>query len=631
MSSKSIQFKFVFFFCINCLRFSVWPFSFVFNANISTLPLLYFIKSCLFFCFFSVYQGRTGAGRADRGRGMIPGELTRGGFRRHDRGDEPEKVIAPPSELVTPIMKQPMSVGLEGIPIKLITNFVPLKTSFEKVYHYDLNVSFVPNARDRAPPRPDAEPNVNEERFLQRHAKTILDKFYEENKDVFLGQQAFIFDGFKNLFSTQLLRMNRSIVKLTTVVIDNKPKEFRVKLELVDTVDMGVVKRFLNHQEDELPTKVLTIIDVLFKHVSQKYFQPFQRKLYDCEYTPVSSKNGLVDFVKGFGVSTRITEVGLAVNTHLATSCVVSKKFRTLNQLVSKLIGCRPDEVHFDAKFSRKINNLVKHLKVYTEHTGTKHYHTIERVVSETPRTKMFTSVDHLTKKERTLSVHTYFKEQYKIDVLEMPLVKMTGKFGRMIPMELCLLMPNQFLANHKTDASIQAELLRQSTVNPEVYFSRASTNMTKINYMEQDGFNLKFGVDISKNFVQLEGRVLKAPELNPPGPRDKFHQVAGAGKPIDLVAFCLDPMRPDHEFRAFNRKLIAAAESFGMRINLITQRSLQLATARDLENLFSNIKANVPNVDFVLTVIPERGEYSTIRICLSSNSSFVSRLPFWA
>lgn len=122
--------------------------------------------------------------------------------------------------------------------------------------------------------------------------------------------------------------------------------------------------------------------------------------------------------------------------------------------------------------------------------------------------------------------------------------------------------------------------------------------------------------MNVSKNVVQPQGRVLQAPQLNPSGHKDKLDQVAtGNGRPIVLVSLCLDVDCPDHQFYEFNRKLIATAQTFGMQINLSLEQFIKLRKHNDLTKVLDEIRSTVTDVDLVLTVIPKRGEYSTIRI----------------
>src|SRR5699024_6885645 len=77
--------------------------------------------------------------------------------------------------------------------------------------------------------------------------------------------------------------------------------------------------------------------------------------------------------------------------------------------------------------------------------------------------------------KERLTSIAEYFRAEYGIVCLELPLIKTLGTHFHYIPLELAILQGTTFLANSKLNSAVQKELLTRSTLKPNVYFARTT------------------------------------------------------------------------------------------------------------------------------------------------------------
>src|SRR5699024_5567229 len=114
------------------------------------------------------------------------------------------------------------------------------------------------------------------------------------------------------------------------------------------------------------------------------------------------------------------------------------------------------------------VNKFIRHLRMYTEHTDRQITYTMDGIVDKCPRDLKFKN-----REGHEVSVAEYFLKEYNLQLQVLPLVKTTGKRAHYIPMELCYLVPNQFLSNAKLNANVQRELLLKSTNAPNIYFNK--------------------------------------------------------------------------------------------------------------------------------------------------------------
>ena len=172
--------------------------------------------------------------------------------------------------------------------------------------------------------------------------------------------------------------------------------------------------------------------------------------------------------------------LGLALNVHLKTTCIISRSFTRLDELVVAL--ARLNSVNeLETKGLNRwqlddVNKIVRHLQIFTEHTGTKMTYKVNKIELITPRQFKF-PVKGKDGKEKMVSNFDYFQEKYQKNLKNLPMVEVTKKNTR-LPLELAFLVDKQFLSNTKIDPD---EMVKRATHSPVCYFNRANEIVRRI------------------------------------------------------------------------------------------------------------------------------------------------------
>lgn len=503
--------------------------------------------------------------------------------------------------------------GKDGQPIDLVGNFYKILLKSLVFYHYDLGITFdkqITNLRNLELIDPTSElssANAKDQKFIRRFAEDIFKKFIDQNRSYFTRDVAFVFDGFKNVYTMIKINMPGKMLRnKVDLSIDGRVRNFIVKLELVDTIDSSVVEQFYDKKMDvEIEQKVITAYEIFFKHLMAEQYEQFQRKFFDLDTAGGGQRGKLVEYVSGFYNSVRSTEFGLAMNMHLKTTCVVSRQVCSVCDLVRLILNLGEVDLslfEFQPRHLGQLNRIVSHLKVFTEHVKPKDrmIYQIDRIDKQTAAQFTFDRVDPQTKQKVRISIADYFKKEYGITLKNLPLVKTIGK--KYLPMELCQMPRSQFLNCNKLGADIQAQLLRQSTHTPDVYFDKVNSLVKKAAQMNPELYDA-FKLKLTEKPASLTGRVLQPPALLPDRPRGPFHKAINGSK---MVMFGLSTSVTEQQLTNFANDMARQAHEFGfVDFRFCCIKALELKSIVDLKNLIINIKKNVGDVDLVLLGIP--------------------------
>ncbi|KAJ6216351.1 hypothetical protein RDWZM_007508 [Blomia tropicalis] len=487
---------------------------------------------------------------------------------------------------------QPHNQGKEGRAIELVSNFYKIDSSSVVTLHYDIQITPGKESSDRTssdhPSNPsslsDEVRNANLERFIKKFAPKIFELLTVTKSDLF-KDVTYCYDGYRNFFTTKLLNFNgkQSYNAKVQVQIDNRPKDFDVKLTFVDRINMQEVTDFYNGKATEISERVISIYEILLRSIMSKDYAVFQRKFYDMS-TLQNGKTDLVQFVNGFTSGVQMAEVGLCLNLHLKTSCVLHENFRKLADIAQRIGMNNLDE----------INRLVRHLKIFTNHGKRQLTYSIDCLIPKTPNSVFIKSKDG-----QSISIAEYFMKEYKLRVQNWPLVKSTGKQARLLPLDLCFLVENQFLSLTKINPQIQRELLEKSTNAPNVYFDKLDGYVKKISSIDIN-LQKEFGVSIDTKPIALQGRVLQEPRVM--NDRAGFFRTGDAPKSWAIV--CLDHNQKDNLIN-FKKQLISSARACGIVLpepNPCTYVGVK--SIEEIGYIFQNI-TNKMKISFIFVGIP--------------------------
>jgi len=140
----------------------------------------------------------------------------------------------------------------------------------------------------------------------------------------------------------------------------------------------------------------------------------------------------------------RIKQMGLALNLHLKTSCIISRHYSNLVELCKDTANIKPITCEDDRPGRHQfieVNKIIRHLGMFTTHGNRKITYTMDGIIDRTPDEVKFKNRDGIT-----VSMLEYFASEYNMNLQRLPLNKTTGKQACYIPMELCsLFSPTNF------------------------------------------------------------------------------------------------------------------------------------------------------------------------------------------
>src|SRR6218665_1402467 len=387
----------------------------------------------------------------------------------------------------------------------------------------------------------EKEVNVRFEAFLKKFSFNVIKKFLDAKN---LTDIPYAYDGSKTIFFQKDIGF-ALLEELIELVSNGRTLKFNVRIERVAHLSLGQISEYYRGQKECIPECLKQLFDIVFRDVAAEHYELFQGNNYDL--STASSKPGMddVQFVNGFRRCVRQTLSGFVLNVHLKTCCVVSSRYTSLESLY--LAKCRPgmDDL-------ASINSIVRHLEVSCTH-GRPRAYKVDKLISQKP-SEIF--LDNQT------SMIDYFKEKYNIDINpEYPVVKVLMRKDTFLPLELCSLTIQQFLAHNKISPTVQREVLMRSTNAPNVYFNKLDKFVKRISSNSE---KLKsFGLALESKPMALSARVLEAPRNNGSGRSDPFV------KPTNLKhfsLFCLEELN-SRLLDSFCQNLESSSRRFGLRI----------------------------------------------------------------
>lgn len=293
-----------------------------------------------------------------------------------------------------------------------------------------------------------------------------------------------------------------------------------------------------------------------------------------------------------------MTEFGLSLNVHLKTSCVISRNIVKVLDLAQMVAGINVNQRPTRQQIS-DFNRFIRHLRVYTEHSKNRVHYTVDGLIDKNPSELTFPCKKTGTK----ITIADHFRNEYNIECLNMPVMRMT-KASCYVPLELLFLVPNQFLSNAKINTQIQRELLLKATNTPNVYFNKLSKIVEKVAASEP-AIMADFGVAVDTKPVSFMGRVLNTPQLLNSNRNDKFNLVGKT--PKHWGVFCFDTSITAEQLKEFVKQMMNRARMFGLELG--PPHPCACVAIRDasmVHNVFSNLQIK-SHAEFIFVGIPTR------------------------
>ncbi|KAF9260685.1 Piwi-domain-containing protein [Marasmius fiardii PR-910] len=461
------------------------------------------------------FRGSRGGDRGggDRGRGPSPGR-GRGGFAPREQGGVFVPPGNPPARLDSRVednsdldlVKRLNSLrisgseglplrpgyGTLGAPIKLRTNYFPIKIPKKNFYEYDVAIT---------PARGTAN------RRVKRRIFQLAEQSQDWASAGLHGQVAH--DHSAKIIAAQQLPQPLTI-RVPWVEEDGQTRpnqQYVLTIKYVQAIDTTALLQYCRADPKYKDEDVLPIISalnlILATHPNSsgggvmvgrnRFFFPT-----DMQATPLG---GGLEAFRGFYSSVRPTLNQLMVNVNVCTTA-----FYTTGNLAVKMMEFS------SASFGARMNVFVKGVRVRTKHLN--YTKTVKGLSSKLPSEYHF-DCEELGGR---VSVQTYFDRKYHIKLRypDLPLVDVGGQKSNYLPPEVCDILPNQPFRGKLLDeqtASMITVAAKPPNINGAAIVGRGLELLGYRGGADKLVMNA-FGVSIGTQMAVVPGRILRPPGI---------------------------------------------------------------------------------------------------------------------
>lgn len=523
-------------------------------------------------------------------------------------------------------------IGSKGQRIQLLTNHfkVDVKSIEGQFFHYSVALFYE-----------DGRP-VDAKGIGRR----VLDRVQETYDSELSGKQ-FAYDGEKSLFTVGALPRNK--LEFTVVLEDvtsnrnngncspggqgspndadrkraRRPyhtKTFKVEISFAAKIPMQAIGNALRGQETENSQEAIRVLDIILRQhaaklgcllVRQSYFHNDARNFADV--------GGGVLGCRGFHSSFRTTQGGLSLNIDVSTTMIIQP-----GPVVDFLIANQNVRDPYSIDWV-KAKRTLKNLRIKTSPTNQEFKITglSERPCKDQTFTLKQKSKEDDEGQTTEVTVYDYFVNHRNIELRysgDLPCINV-GKPKRptYFPLELCSLVSLQRYT--KALSTFQrASLVEKSRQKPQERMSTLS-NALKINKYEEEPLLRSCGISISRNFTEIDGRVLPAPRLKVGNGEDFFPRNGRWNfnnkklvEPVKVERWAIVNFSARCDTRSLVRDLIKCGEMKGILVEQpfdVFEESQQFRRAPPIvrvEKMFEEVQSKLPGLPkFLLCLLPER------------------------
>lgn len=388
--------------------------------------------------------------------------------------------------------------GTRGQKCKLEVNYLKIAVNslISKAFHYD--VEFVPDV-----------------------PKKMLPKALEAFMKKFFGSTFYAFDGRKNFYTNQLLAvkgvtLDGSYEQEVEALLGDRKKTFKVKVQYATEIDLSVLKNYTHpsYQHNDKPSQAIQCLDVVLRTAFKPATEAGKavgvgRALYFANENPKQYPLGEgMEMWLGLFQSAVLGRAALYLNVDVA-----HKAFPSAIPVLDVLAS-------FDryGKVPTKLENwqqkqLIDFMKLLSVGYRLNPNEPIKTFgfngLAAPARTATFVD-DKGTK----MTVMDYFQrvKNYKLRFPDLPTLHVGSKIRNIyLPIELCMIPAGQ-ATNKKCTPGCVAQMIKYSATTTDERKQKIQRLLNQISYGDNEVKG--FGINVDKNFQNVEGRVIDPPTL---------------------------------------------------------------------------------------------------------------------
>ncbi|XP_064651872.1 protein argonaute-2-like isoform X6 [Lineus longissimus] len=515
------------------------------------------------------------------------------------------QIVAPPPGPVACDFQCPgrPNHGTEGRPIMLRANHFQVRMPKGFIHHYDVSIT------------PDKCP-----RRVNREIVETMVQAYSQR--IFNGQKP-VFDGRNNLYSRDPLpNIGRDKVELeVTLPGEGKDRVFMVAIRWTAQVNLYALEEALDGKLQEIPNDAILALDVVMRHLPSMKYTPVGRSFFSPPEGYDHPLGGGREVWFGFHQSVRPSHWKMMLN--IDVSATAFYKAQPVIEFMCEVLDIRDvNEQRRPLVDSQRVKftKEIKGLKVEITHCGTmKRKYRVCNVTRRPAHTQSFPlQLDSGQTVECT--VGKYFAEKYKMKLQypHLPCLQVGQEQKHTyLPLEVCNIVAGQRCIKKLTD--MQTSTMIKATARSAPDREKEINNLVHKADFNNDRYLQMFGISVSNQLTEVQGRVLVPPKLQYGG-RQKAQAVPTQGvwdmrgkqfyTGIEIRVWaiaCFAPQRTVREdsLRNFTQQLQRISNDAGMPI--VGQPCFcKYATGHDqVEPMFRFLKNTYQGLQLIVVVLP--------------------------
>lgn len=519
-------------------------------------------------------------------------------------GQPPAQSSSPPHMDQVLLPRRP-GIGNEGRKILLRANHFQMKIPHGDIYHYDVTIS-----PEKCPRR------VNREVI-----DYLVGAYSRSTPKIFEGQMP-VFDGRKNMYTKKQLPIGQEKLDLeVTLPGDGRDRTFTVVLKFAGFVSLALLEQALEGRLPIMPFDAIQALDVIMRHLPSMTYTPVGRSFFSPPSDYFHPLGGGREVWFGFHQSVRPSMWKMMLNIDVSATAfykaqpIIDFLVETLD-LQSIAEQRRPLTDSQRVKFTKEI----KGLKIEVTHCGTmrRKY----RVCNVTKRPASAQTFPWQMDNGQTVecTVARYFRERHN-KILQYPHLPclQVGQEQRhtYLPLEVCNIVAGQRCIKKLTD--MQTSTMIKATARSAPDREKEINSLVKKAQFNSDRFVQEFGLAISQDMVQIEGRVLPVPKIQYGG-KNKFQAVPQQGvwdmrgkqfhtgveiKIWAIACFAAQHQCKEDSLRNFTSQLQKISNDAGMPIVGQPCFCKYAVGADQVEPMFRHLKKTYKGLQLIVVVLP--------------------------
>uniref|UniRef100_A0A061QHS8 Putative argonaute n=1 Tax=Cupiennius salei TaxID=6928 RepID=A0A061QHS8_CUPSA len=546
---------------------------------------------------------------------------------------------------ITPALPRRPEVGNLGRRIRLISNCYPIKVPSGYVYHYDVEIISKrrnPDAEAKASAELPAGADKKDKKYRcmsTKRNREVIQLMLETNQN--FTQLLAAYDGQKNLYTRKELKASHFPLKCEVIIPDENPGNpddprgprqdvFEVQIKPVKkketescAINLDSLHALFENRSSFVPQETIMALETILRHGPCLRFTPIGRSFF---YPPnpedLHPLGGGREIWFGYHQSVRLGQWKPMVNLDI-TATTFYQKGPVLNY-IAEFMNTTVDELrrraHLNDADVKRISNELKSMRIEVNHLRNyRRKYRIVRLVRENANKLDFS----LTVNGETVrkTVADYFKEQHNRELKypNLPCLQVNPEKKRVyLPIEVCEMVEGQHCKKKLEDRQ-NADMIKFTARAPSARFSEIRQIVNRADF-NRDRIVREFGIEVSREPLSLEGRVLDAPNVRYGDgaqirPRDgswnmqqtQFFKGAEIQSWV-LLSFSMPRFCREDLLDRFAKLLVQIGNEVGMSVQ--RPRLIDTIDSRrcDVKRLLADMK-NKYHADLAVIVVPSKNK----------------------